>query len=229
MWVPQVVRQPRRMKMKVRLPMIASLGVVLATFGFSAYEYPLLPEIVPIHWNALGKPDGYGSKNTLLWMMPGILIVLYLLMLALPKLSPKKFEIDTFRTVYDDIVLVVMTLMAFIHYITVMAAINPKLDFLRLMIMGMCVFFALLGNLMGKVRRNFYVGIRTPWTLASTRVWDATHRIGAKFIVGSSIAAILLTLVGVNVWVGFSIAMAGLLWPVVLSFLLYKKWETTDL
>ena len=86
---------------------------------------------------------------------------------------------------------------------------------------GLCVMSILLG----KVRRNFYVGIRTPWTLASERVWYATHRLGAKVIVASGVIGLALVVAGVFPLIAVAIAIAGFMVPVVYSLVIYKRLE----
>jgi uncharacterized membrane protein len=109
------------------------------------------------------------------------------------------------------------------------AAWSGKVDITRPMLAGILVMFSLLGNVMGKVRRNFYVGVRTPWTLASERVWNDTHRLAAKVCVGGGIfgLAVLvlpLPLPAVIITVVASILVTGLI-PAVYSLILYKRLE----
>jgi uncharacterized membrane protein len=87
------------------------------------------------------------------------------------------------------------------------------------------LFCALLGNVMGKVRRNFYVGVRTPWALANERVWNATHRFAAKTFVAAGVIGLALTLLGFTGWPVFVLLMAGLLAPVAYSLVFYKQLE----
>ena len=78
---------------------------------------------------------------------------------------------------------------------------------------GISLFFALMGNVMGKVRRNFWVGFRTPWTLANERVWNATHRCGAKAMVVAGLAGLIVALTGAQFWLFFGILLLGALIP----------------
>jgi uncharacterized membrane protein len=89
----------------------------------------------------------------------------------------------------------------------------------------MFVFFALIGNLLGKVRRNFWMGIRTPWTLASEEVWIATHRLGARLMVAAGIAGAVCVALGVPLPVCFALLIGSLLIPVLYSLWLSKKLE----
>jgi uncharacterized membrane protein len=95
----------------------------------------------------------------------------------------------------------------------------------RAILGGVCLLFALLGNVMGKVRRNFFIGVRTPWALANERVWNATHRFAAKTFVLGGVIGFALTAVGVKGWLPFAVLMAGALIPVGYSLLVYKQLE----
>jgi uncharacterized membrane protein len=105
---------------------------------------------------------------------------------------------------------------------------NP-VDITRLLLAGVLIMFALIGNVLGKVRRNFYVGVRTPWTLASQRVWNDTHRLAGRMFVGAAVIGLLavvlpLPLPVVTIAV-IAIIMAAALWPALYSLLLYKRLE----
>ena len=148
---------------------------------------------MPTHWNIEGKVDGWGDKSWATFLMPGMMIGLLILFAFLPALSPKHFEVDTFRSTYLYIMVLTTGLFAYMNGVILLATWQevregPKfMDIGRALIGGMFLFFALLGNVMGKVRKNFYIGIRVPWTLASDRVWNDTHRLAAwLMVVGGS-------------------------------------------
>lgn len=211
-----------------RLYVVLSLLLTAAALVATLIIYPQLPERIPIHWNIHGEVDGYGGKTWSL-LTPAILVGILLLFWAIPWLSPKHFEVDSFRATYWFIVLVLTGLFVYIHGLLMWAAWSGKVDITRPMLAGILVMFGLLGNVMGKVRRNFYVGVRTPWTLASERVWNDTHRLAAKLFVGAGIiglAAVVLPfpLPAVIITVVASMIVAGLI-PVVYSLILYKRLE----
>jgi uncharacterized membrane protein len=95
----------------------------------------------------------------------------------------------------------------------------------RVVLGGVSLFFVLLGNVMGKVRRNFYIGIRTPWTLASERVWVDTHRLAGRTMVASGVVGFLLAIVGGWLVPAFAFLIAGVLFPVLYSLVHYKRLE----
>jgi len=150
---------------------------------------------------------------------------LMLLFAALPWLSPRHFEVDSFRSTYLYIMLVILGLMAYIQAMMVWAGLDGRSSTDKALLGGICLMLALLGNVLGKVQRNFYIGIRTPWTLANERVWYATHRFGAKTFVLGGLLAFVMVFAGAGFWFSFATIMAAALTPVVYSLVHYKRLE----
>jgi uncharacterized membrane protein len=119
----------------------------------------------------------------------------------------------------------VLALMLFIGVLVLRAAktggeLSPSALFA-----GMGVLFVVMGNLLGKVTRNFFVGIRTPWTLANEEVWNRTHRLGGKLFVVAGLVVVAAAFTGVSMWPVFiAIGLAGLI-PIVYSYVLYRRLE----
>jgi len=118
-----------------------------------------------------------------------------------------------------------VAMMGYFSAVIVWAGVGHRLDVGRAIIGGVCLLLALLGNLMGKVRRNFYIGVRTPWTLANERVWNATHRFAGKTLVAGGLAGLALTVAGLNGWPVMVALLAGALIPVGYSLVFYKQLE----
>lgn len=148
-----------------------------------------------------------------------------LLMYFLPWLSPKNFGVETFRTTYLQVMLILVCLMAYVYAVTLWSGLGHLLHVGRAVVGGVCLLFALLGNLMGKIRRNFFIGVRTPWALANERVWNATHRFAAKTFVAGGLLGLALTIAGVDGWPVFAVLLAGALLPAVYSLVFYKELE----
>jgi len=163
------------------------VAAIVGACVLSALVFPSLPARVPIHWNIQGQVDGYGSPLFATLFVPAIMTALLVLFAALPWLSPKQFETDTFRDTYGFIAFVIMAFVGYVHGLTLWSALGHRIDVLRALLAGMLLMFALMGNVMGKVRRNFWVGVRTPWTLANDRVWNDTHRLAGRLFVGAAL------------------------------------------
>ena len=208
------------------------VGLTVAAWVAALAAYPYLPEKVPIHWNIRGEVDGYGQKQWAVFLTPGVMIALLGLFRVLPWLSPKPFTLDTFRGTYEFAVALTMGLMAYIHGLTLWAAWAGPVDLGRALIAGLCLFFALLGNVLGKVRRNFFMGVRTPWTLASERVWIDTHRLAARLFVAAGVIGFVLSLAlgGTTAFIAaFALIMLAAFVPAVYSLIHYKRLERQGL
>ncbi len=203
------------------------IGIVLTAAVFVAIliAYPQLPNQVPTHWNMQGQANDYSAKWTLFLIGPGLMAGILLLFTFLPWLSPKHWEVDTFRSTYLYIMVVLVSMLAYFTGVSLWVALGYAANVDRAIVGGICLLFALLGNVMGKVRRNFYIGVRTPWALANERVWNATHRFAAKTFVLGGVTGLALTAIGVKGWLPFAALMASALVPVVYSLVVYKQLE----
>ncbi len=191
--------------------------------------YDRLPDPVPVHWNAAGKPDGFVPRQgalPYLLIMPGVMTGVVLLTPLLPWLSPRHFEIDRFRDTYYYLMALVQALFAYLGGAILAVTFGAKADIGALLMGGMFLFFALMGNVLGKVRRNFWMGVRTPWTLASEAVWEQTHRRTAWVWVAGGTVGFLAVLAGVPPLLAMILLLPPMvLYPVVYSLVLYKRLE----
>jgi uncharacterized membrane protein len=177
---------------------------------------PRIPDPVPTHWNASGVADGFTPKPLGLYLPAIITFALAILMSVLPRISPRNFTLDPFARAFRTIKLAVT---GFVFLISagslVVAATGKSADMVRWLVLpGMGALFVVLGNLMGKTTRNFFVGIRTPWTLANEEVWLLTHRLGGKVFVLSGLLLIAAGFLGAPVWVLIATVSAVLGAPV---------------
>ncbi len=206
----------------------ALLGAVLLMVLAAAYAialYPALPDRVPTHWNMRGEVDGWGTRAAGAFLVPGIMALFVAGIGVLPWLSPRNFKVDDFREVFNYVMFALLGLFACLHVVMLQAALHPQADMGRWLVGSICVFFAVLGNVLGKVRRNFWMGVRTPWTLASEPVWTATHRLAARLMVVAGISGAALVLGGAPPAWSFVLIIASLAGPVVYSLVLYKRLE----
>ena len=209
--------------MKTKHALITGFALLGALLIYTLAVYNNLPDWLPIHWNIRGEVDGWANKQTAVLLMPGTVLILLGMLIGLPAISPKQFSITSFRSTFNYIMLVIMVLMGYIHILMLLAGMHPNLNMGRALISGMFLFFALMGNMMGKVRRNLWMGVKTPWTLASDRVWDATHRLAGRLMVGGGIAGIVLSFAGVSPVICIVLLFATLLYPAVYSYFLYRQ------
>lgn len=206
-----------------------AVAVTVATLVATCALYPSLPAEIPIHWNIRGEIDDYGSKEWAAFLAPGFMAGLLVLLALIPWMSPKHFTVDTFQTTYWFIATVIMTTFAYIQGLMLWAALRGPVDTTRPLLAGLLIMFALIGSAMGNVRQNFWVGVRTPWTLASERVWNDTHWLAARMFVVASVLGLGLLMLplplpAVSMAV-FLLIMAAALVPVAYSLIRYKRLE----
>ena len=162
-----------------------SILLILSAVIASFYFYANFPEQVPIHWNAAGEPDNYGSRALGAFLFPAIIIGMYVMFLFLPLIDPKKQRYDQFKKVYHifkTILLFVFTVIYFIASFNALGFFVPIEIWIPVLI---GLLFIVLGNYMSKIKPNWFVGIKTPWTLSSEEVWNKTHRVGGKVFIAS--------------------------------------------
>jgi len=204
---------------------LAAAAVVLSSLAGTILAYPQLPPVVPIHWDAHGQVNGWGPKWSLFFYGPGMMLGIILLVSALPWLSPKKFEVDSFRCTYLYIMVMIVAMLAYCQLLIVISALGVALDVSRAIEGGVCLMIALLGNVLGKVRRNFFVGIRTPWTIANEQVWNATHRLGAKTFFAGGLLGLVAVILRAPFWLPVTAVIVAVLIPVIYSLMFYKQLE----
>ena len=191
----------------------------------AAVLYPGLPDPMPSHWNAAGEVDGWMPKLPNVLLLVSLPVFMVLLMKFIQIVSPKGFRTEQFSDVINILQLVFVAFSAGVATTVFLYAKGFSVDITITIMSFTGVLFVILGNYMGKFRKNFFLGIRTPWTLASDEVWAKTHRLGGWLFVLAGVAIIIFGFVGVNVAVLTSIILVAALFPVVYSFFLYRKLE----
>lgn len=208
--------------MKTKNALTLGIGLILLTLIYSLILYPFLPEKIPLHWNLRGEPDGWGEKLWATWLLPGTMLLLVWLIRALPAMSPGEFRITPFQATFNYVIFLLVMMMGYLQVITLQAALHPEGNWGRAILSGIFLFLGLIGNVMGRIRRNFWMGIRTPWTLADPKIWDATHRLAGKLLFAVGIVGAIAVLMGGSPILWFWILMGSLLIPAVYSYALFR-------
>lgn len=183
----------------------------VVSIGISIVGFLTWPDQVPIHWNFAGQADGYASASLAAFLYPGLLLGMLGLFRVLPSLDPNKERYAEFLPVYELFMVAIMTVMFLIGVAASAASWGYAVP-IRLVVPGMIgVLFIVLGNYMGKLKRNYFIGVRTPWTLASENVWLATQRFSGKLFVACGLCFFVVPLLPQAVGVGlFIVCMIAL-------------------
>jgi uncharacterized membrane protein len=200
--------------------------LIILPFIYVLAVWNKVPEIVPTHFNAKGVPDDYSGKAFALLLLPVMNVIIYFILFYIPRIDPRRKNYAFFGNSYQNIRLLIHLFLAGIFiFITQTTSGGVPLK-MNAFLSGMLLFFALLGNYLRTVRSNFFVGIRTPWTLSSDLVWRKTHELAGKiwFYSGIILAIVVFFLPPVAATiVMFSGIFIMAIIPIVYSYFEYKK------
>ena len=207
---------------------IAFLLVAIATAA-AAWLYSSLPDQIPTHWNIRGEVDGYGGKWTL-FAFPVMMVgnagsVLLPAGACRPSIRGRYVSLDV--SLYHGSRRRPVRLhgrRAVVRRPSNCGEATDRRSGPRFLA-GLFLFFALMGNVMGKVRKNFYIGVRVPWTLASDRVWNDTHRLAAWVMVAAGVIGFAMIVLGAPILAAFAVLIVSAFIPVIYSFVHYKSLE----
>jgi uncharacterized membrane protein len=210
---------------------ILPILLIIASVILGFYFYSVMPEQVPIHWNFKGAIDNYGSRFTGAFIGPIVLIGLYLLFILIPLIDPRKEKYEQFAKIYRIVRCLIMLAMFGVFLIASLNAIgyNIKVEVWIPAIIGF--LFIVMGNYFGKIKPNWFMGIRTPWTLSSDEVWNKTHRLGGKLFMLFGFLLLITPLLPTKslLWtLLIPVAVVSLI-PIVYSYILYKKIKNREL
>jgi len=207
-------------KFKKEIPFIA---VALLPFVYLAYIWKSLPESVPMHWNGAGEIDRYGDKNELLLMIFMLTGISYFIFLIIPYIDPKQ-KLQNMGNKLNNLRLILALFMSalaiYILYSVQQKTSNPVLIF---PLVGL--LFAFLGNYFKTIKPNYFIGIKTPWTLENEDVWKKTHVMGGKlWFVGGLLMAMTFVLPNkIQVYTFLGITAVITIVPIVFSYFEFKK------
>jgi len=170
---------------------IIILGIALISFAVGIYLYPLMPEKIASHWSARGEVDDYMPKFWGLFLMPILLIGMFFLFILIPKIDPLKENIEKFRKYYDGFIMIIALFFFYIYALTIFWNLGLRFDMTYLLTPALAILFYYVGILTENAKRNWFIGIRTPWTLSNENVWNKTHKIGGKMF---KVAGIIILL-----------------------------------
>ena len=207
--------------MRKWIPLLIITAAVIA----SALVYSDLPARVPTHWNLRGEVDDWSSRAWGAWAIPVVIALMWGLMLLLPSIDPRGSNYAKFGGAFEGIMLSVMLFMLALHGLILRAALGYPVAMDRVVPVGVGLLFVVIGNLLPRARPNWFVGIRTPWTLSSDRVWEKTHRVGGRLFVLGGILIVLSSFLGAGWGQGVLIAVvvACSLGAVGYSFIEWRK------
>lgn len=200
--------------------------ILVLSILISILFYRYLPDSMASHWNGEGIVDGYSSKLFNVLFFPLLNIFLFILFIYIPKIDPKWKSIRLFEgkfNLFISSMFVFMVLLQLNVYLWNIGIMIPMGVVMPILMGGL---FIVVSILVKDAKQNYTIGIRTPWTLHSERVWDKTHALGAKFFLGSGILSILSALIPkYSIWIVLSSVILSTIFLFVYSYIEFKKEE----
>lgn len=191
-------------------------GLVAVSFGLSAALYTRLPDAVPIRFDLAGHANRFVAKPLGPFVVPLVGLVAYAITAAVVRRQRPAAPLHVVPAAVAGLLLA-------IHAIALRAAIDDRTDAARWVLIASSLFVAVLGNYLGKLRRNRWIGIRTPWTLADDEVWLRTHRLGGWMFVAGGALALVAALAGARPGVIVGVLIAATLIPAASSYLIFRR------
>ncbi|SHE98119.1 Uncharacterized membrane protein [Caldanaerobius fijiensis DSM 17918] len=171
------------------------IAIIIIMWIITFTIYGKLPEKIPTHWNAVGQIDGYGAKSTV-FIFPAIITLIYAGMLFTPLVDPRKANYAKFAGAYRIIRGLLVLVFVALYSASTGAALSYNIKIDRVIPLILSIMIIVMGNYMGKLRHNYFVGIKTPWTLADEDVWNKTHRLGGQLWVLAGITGLIGSFIG---------------------------------
>lgn len=200
------------------------LAVVIISFAIGIWFYPSMPDRMASHWNINGEVDGYMPKLWGLFLMPFISVALLLLFVAIPRIDPLKSNIEKFRKYYERFVALVIVFLFYLYLLTLLWSFGFRFNIIQLLSPAFAVLFYYVGILVENAKRNWFIGIRTPWTMSSEKVWSKTHRCGGKLFRAAGVACLLgAVFPDYVIWFILVPVIAVAIYSVVYSYFIYSK------
>ena len=175
----------------MRKSLIIPIVIILISFIAGAVLYSYMPEKMASHWNIAGEVDDYMPKFWGLFLMPIISLVMFFLFIFLIKIDPLKKNVQKFRKYYDGFITVFIAFFFYLYVLTIFWSLNFEFNMVQFLFPAFAVLFYYIGILVEKSKRNWFIGIRTPWTLSSDAIWDKTHKLGGKMFKAVGFLALL--------------------------------------
>lgn len=214
--------------------------ILIIPFCAVALLWDKLPDWVPTHWNARGEVDDYTRKRFGTMLVPVINVVIAFFVGVLPWIDPKlkKYDAEIRTSLWRTVKVCRLSITGFLSFIS-LAMLAAALglfksgdQFNSVVLAGAGLLFIVLGNVMTKLRPNYFIGIRTPWTLESKEVWTKTHRAGGRLMVATGILMLALfpvvSLERYIYWVVLPAVLGSSLFSILYSYVIYRKERSSD-
>ncbi len=204
--------------------LIISFALVALALLAGAALYSQLPDPMPSHWNAAGEVDGFMPKFQGVFLLPLMTLGIMLLFWVIPAIDPLRANIAQFRKEYNLLILGFTGYMTYIYALTIASALGVQFNMTVMLLPVVGLLFIGIGLILPRARRNFFIGIRTPWTLSSDTVWAETHRVGAWAFGLAGVVTMFSVFLGESgIFLLLGAIMLAAFVPIVYSYILWRR------
>lgn len=198
--------------------------LLLGMWVAAGLAWPTAPARIPTHWGLDGQVNGYGGRFEALLLIPLIALITYVITLLAPRLDPGRLNYEHFAGAYRVLRLAVVAFLAAVYGLIYAAMRGYVADMQRMAPLLVGLLMVVIGAVIGKIRPNWFVGIRTPWTLSSKTSWEKTHRAAGKIL---TVGGVLLAAAGLSgsqpvIIAAFVVFLAGMLGTAVYSYVVWR-------
>jgi len=202
---------------------VVPIFFVIISVILSFYFYAHFPDRVATHWNTQGMIDGWSSRAFAAFFFPALNIAIYFLLFFLPILDPKKANYENFRSAYHAIKFVLVFFLTTIYFLVGLNGVGFSVPVALFVPAGVGFLFLIIGYYLAGIKQNWFLGIRTPWTLNSEVVWQKTHRFGSWIFMLSGLLLIIASLLSQWTWIFMTIILVMILSIFIYSYFIYRQ------
>ncbi|WP_137789273.1 SdpI family protein [Bacillus sp. E(2018)] len=205
--------------------LLIALSVLIGVFA-----YPYLPDQMPMHWNINGEVDGYWDKQYAAFFPPLLMIVLMVLFIFMPRIDPKKENYKKFSGSYTIFITIMNVFFLLLQSVTISYGLGVNIDISLVVNLGIGLLFIVLGNYLPRIKHNYFIGVRTPWTLANEKTWRKTHQLSGKlFVVAGLMLVAISFLPGIYKFTGMLVVvLATVLITTIASYVFFNRYKNVD-
>lgn len=213
--------------MKSHIWVIAMIAIVIAMFIVGGAMFSQMPAQMASHWNSAGEADGTITRFWGVFLFPIISLGLLGLFLSIPRIDPLRANIRKFQIYYYGFIVVFLVYFLYVYVLTLLWNLDLHFDMTRALMPAIGILFIIVGLMMLKAKRNYFIGIRTPWTLSSDEVWERTHKLGGRLFITAGIITTILAafLSEIAIWVMLGMVLAAAIISVVYSYAIFRRLE----
>ena len=203
-----------------------ALGFVILAFLTAAYAYPNMPDMMATHWGISGEPDGFSERDIGVFLMPLLTLAIFGIFVVLPELDPLKRNYPSFIREYDTFAALMVIFLYYVYVLTLIYNLGVQFELTRFLAPALGIIIFYMGVLLKKAKQNWFVGIRTPWTLSSEGVWERTHRATGSIFQAAGVLAFIGVIVPAALLASVAVLIGAALFGFIYSYMEFRKEKT---